>query len=85
MYHMFFLNTCPCLIVYSVDEELWKKYIPPVRVHKDYGSGWAMLGDLLLCLPLSVFIQVIQINYMVSLHAHRDLKEQYFTSKYTNA
>lgn len=53
------------LKVYSVDEELWKKYIPPVRVHKDYGSGWAMLGDLLLCLPLSVFIQVIQINYMV--------------------
>uniref|UniRef100_A0A672YIJ6 Uncharacterized protein n=1 Tax=Sphaeramia orbicularis TaxID=375764 RepID=A0A672YIJ6_9TELE len=50
--------------VYS-DEDSWKKYIPPIRVNKDYGSGWAMVGDLLLCLPLSVFIQVIQINYQV--------------------
>ncbi|XP_044044024.1 general transcription factor 3C polypeptide 1 [Siniperca chuatsi] len=47
------------------DEESWKKFMPPVRVHKEYGSGWAMVGDLLLCLPLSVFIQVIQINYKV--------------------
>ncbi|XP_040001751.1 general transcription factor 3C polypeptide 1 [Xiphias gladius] len=47
------------------DEESWKKFIPPVRVHKEFSSGWAMVGDLLLCLPLSVFIQVIQINYKV--------------------
>ncbi|XP_040892530.1 general transcription factor 3C polypeptide 1 [Toxotes jaculatrix] len=47
------------------DEESWKKFIPPVRVHKEFSSGWAMVGDLLLCLPLSIFIQVIQINYKV--------------------
>ncbi|KAI4832969.1 hypothetical protein KUCAC02_015903, partial [Chaenocephalus aceratus] len=27
--------------------------------------GWAMVGDILLCMPLSVFIQVIQVNYKV--------------------
>ncbi|XP_035516207.1 general transcription factor 3C polypeptide 1-like isoform X2 [Morone saxatilis] len=48
-----------------VDEESWKRFMPPVRVQKEFGSGWAMVGDLLLCLPLSVFIQVIQINYKV--------------------
>ncbi|XP_059189576.1 general transcription factor 3C polypeptide 1 [Centropristis striata] len=48
-----------------VDEESWKRFVPPVRVHKEFGSGWAMVGDLLLCLPLSIFIQVIQINYKV--------------------
>ncbi|KAM9363755.1 general transcription factor 3C polypeptide 1 [Symphorus nematophorus] len=48
-----------------VDEDSWKRFMPPVRVHKEFGSGWAMVGDLLLCLPLSVFIQVIQINYKV--------------------
>ncbi|XP_026158449.1 general transcription factor 3C polypeptide 1 [Mastacembelus armatus] len=48
-----------------VDEDSWKKFIPPVRVHKKYSSGWAMVGDLLLCLPLSVYIQVIQVNYKV--------------------
>lgn len=41
--------------------------MPPVRVHKEFESGWAMVGDLLLCLPLSVFIQVVQINYKVSI------------------
>ncbi|KAM9857030.1 general transcription factor 3C polypeptide 1 [Aulostomus maculatus] len=47
------------------EEDSWKKFIPPVNRHKEYGSGWAMVGDLLLCLPLSVFIQIIQINYEV--------------------
>lgn len=54
-----------CLIVY-VDEESWKRFMPPVCVHKDFGSGWAMVGDLLFCLPLSIFIQFTQINYKVS-------------------
>lgn len=56
---------CLPLKVYC-DEDSWKKFIPPVRVHKEFGSGWAMVGDVLLCLPLSVFVQVIQINYKVS-------------------
>lgn len=50
--------------VYS-EEESWKRFVPPVRIHKEFGSGWAMVGDLLLCLPLSIFIQVVQINYKV--------------------
>lgn len=48
-----------------VDEDSWKRFIPPVRVHKDFGSGWAMVSDVLLCLPLSVFIQFTQVNYKV--------------------
>ncbi|XP_028307045.1 general transcription factor 3C polypeptide 1 [Gouania willdenowi] len=47
------------------DDDSWKRFVPPVRVVKDYGRGWAMVGDLLLCMPLSVFIQIIQINYKV--------------------
>ncbi|KAG8014610.1 General transcription factor 3C polypeptide 1 [Nibea albiflora] len=52
----------PDMKVY-VDEDSWKRFVPPVRVHKEFSSGWALVGDLLVCLPLSVFIQVIQINY----------------------
>ncbi|XP_029706384.1 general transcription factor 3C polypeptide 1 isoform X2 [Takifugu rubripes] len=48
-----------------VDEDSWKRFVPFVRVLKDYGSGWAMVGDLLLCLPLSIFVQFTQINYKV--------------------
>ncbi|KAK7929622.1 hypothetical protein WMY93_006017, partial [Mugilogobius chulae] len=47
------------------EEDSWKKYVPPVKLHKDWGRGWAMLGDLIFCLPLSLFIQVIQVNYKV--------------------
>lgn len=49
--------------------------MPPVQVHKEYGSGWAMVGDLLLCLPLSVFVQIIRINYKVSARSVLLLKE----------
>ncbi|XP_070828041.1 general transcription factor 3C polypeptide 1 [Chaetodon trifascialis] len=54
----------PDMKVYA-DEDSWKRFMPPVRAHKEFGGGWAMVGDLLLCLPLSVFIHVIQINYKV--------------------
>ncbi|XP_061626547.1 general transcription factor 3C polypeptide 1 isoform X1 [Phyllopteryx taeniolatus] len=50
--------------VYS-DEDSWKRFVPPVRTHSDRDSGWVIVGDLLLCLPLSIFIQLIQINYQV--------------------
>lgn len=53
------------LTVY-MEEDSWKRFVPPVRVLKDFGSGWAMVGDLLLCLPLSIFVQFTQINYKVS-------------------
>nr|XP_020499344.1 LOW QUALITY PROTEIN: general transcription factor 3C polypeptide 1 [Labrus bergylta] len=52
------------MTVYA-EEESWRRFMPPVRVRKEFGTGWAMVGDVLLCLPLSVFIQVIQINYQV--------------------
>uniref|UniRef100_H3CS41 Uncharacterized protein n=1 Tax=Tetraodon nigroviridis TaxID=99883 RepID=H3CS41_TETNG len=48
-----------------MDEDSWRRFVPPVRVLKDFGSGWAMVGDLLLCLPLSIFVQFTQINYEV--------------------
>lgn len=50
-----------------VDEDSWRRFVPPVRVHKDFGCGWVMITDVLLCLPLSVFVQFIQINYKVGL------------------
>lgn len=54
-----------CLIVY-VDEESWKRFVPPARLQKGFSRGWVMVGDLLLCIPLSVFTQIININYKVS-------------------
>ncbi|KAL6046471.1 hypothetical protein STEG23_021432, partial [Scotinomys teguina] len=51
-------------IVY-VDEISWMRYVPPIPIHRDFGFGWALVSDILLCLPLSIFVQVVQVSYKV--------------------
>uniref|UniRef100_A0A8C4RB76 General transcription factor 3C polypeptide 1 n=1 Tax=Eptatretus burgeri TaxID=7764 RepID=A0A8C4RB76_EPTBU len=48
-----------------VDEISWKRFVPPGPVHNDYGPGWVMIGDLFFCMPLSIFINLVQISYKV--------------------
>ncbi|XP_073716207.1 general transcription factor 3C polypeptide 1 isoform X4 [Misgurnus anguillicaudatus] len=48
-----------------VNENCWKRFIPPIPLHKDFGYGWALISDVLVSLPLSVFMQICQINYKV--------------------
>ncbi|XP_058013284.1 general transcription factor 3C polypeptide 1 isoform X3 [Ahaetulla prasina] len=48
-----------------VDEASWKRHIPPLPVHREFGHGWALVSDLLLCLPLSIFVQIVQVSYKV--------------------
>ncbi|XP_027539298.1 general transcription factor 3C polypeptide 1 isoform X3 [Neopelma chrysocephalum] len=48
-----------------VDDSSWMRYIPPVPVHREFGFGWALVSDILLCLPLSVFVQIVQVSYKV--------------------
>ncbi|XP_008564836.1 PREDICTED: general transcription factor 3C polypeptide 1 [Galeopterus variegatus] len=48
-----------------VDEASWMRFVPPVPVHRDFGHGWALVSDILLCLPLSIFVQVVQVSYKV--------------------
>ncbi|XP_038618303.1 general transcription factor 3C polypeptide 1 isoform X2 [Tachyglossus aculeatus] len=47
------------------DEASWMRFVPPIPVHRDFGFGWALVSDVLLCLPLSVFIQIVQVSYKV--------------------
>ncbi|XP_051844236.1 general transcription factor 3C polypeptide 1 [Antechinus flavipes] len=48
-----------------VDEASWMRYVPPIPIHRDFGFGWALVSDILLCLPLSIFIQIVQVSYKV--------------------
>ncbi|KAJ3614800.1 hypothetical protein NHX12_018370 [Muraenolepis orangiensis] len=48
-----------------VDEVSWKRFLPPLRKHKEFDHGWALVSDVVLCLPLSLFVQVTQINYKI--------------------
>ncbi|KAJ8364078.1 hypothetical protein SKAU_G00129090 [Synaphobranchus kaupii] len=48
-----------------VDELSWRRYIPPTPLHIEFSYGWALASDILLSLPLSLFVQVIQVSYRV--------------------
>ncbi|XP_069761563.1 general transcription factor 3C polypeptide 1 isoform X2 [Narcine bancroftii] len=48
-----------------VDEPSWKRYIPPTPVHREFGYGWALISDILLCIPLSIFVQIVQVSHKV--------------------
>lgn len=56
--------TLDVFLVY-VDEISWMRYVPPIPIHRDFGFGWALVSDILLCLPLSIFVQVVQVSYKV--------------------
>lgn len=57
-------------VVY-MDETSWRRFIPPMPLHRGYSCGWALTSDILLSLPLSIFIKVIQVSYKVMLQAGR--------------
>ncbi|XP_044289297.1 general transcription factor 3C polypeptide 1 isoform X1 [Varanus komodoensis] len=48
-----------------VDDASWMRHIPPLPVHREFGHGWALVSDILLCLPLSIFVQIVQVSYKV--------------------
>ncbi|NXY47646.1 TF3C1 factor, partial [Ceuthmochares aereus] len=48
-----------------VDNMSWMRYVPPLPVHREFGYGWALVSDMLLCLPLSLFVQIVQVSHKV--------------------
>lgn len=43
----------------------WRMFIPPLPVHSGWTKGWAIMCDILLRLPLSIFLHLVNINYEV--------------------
>ena len=43
----------------------WKMFIPPLPAHQGWGLGWCLMCDVLLRLPLSVFVKLINITIEV--------------------
>ncbi|XP_043567894.1 general transcription factor 3C polypeptide 1 isoform X2 [Chiloscyllium plagiosum] len=48
-----------------VDEASWKRNCPPSPIHREFGYGWALISDILLCVPLSIFVQIVQVSHKV--------------------
>ena len=41
----------------------WKTFIPPIPQHTGRSKGWFLFCDILVCMPLSLFLQVVCLNY----------------------
>ncbi|XP_075755286.1 general transcription factor 3C polypeptide 1 isoform X1 [Pelodiscus sinensis] len=54
-----------CSETVYVNDTSWMRFVPPLPAHREFGYGWALVSDILLCLPLSVFVQIVQVSYKV--------------------
>lgn len=43
----------------------WKMFISPLPEHRGWPKGWALMCDILLRLPLSIFVKVFNVSYVV--------------------
>ncbi|XP_039449213.1 general transcription factor 3C polypeptide 1 [Culex pipiens pallens] len=47
--------------IYSTDG--WKIFVPPLNTYDDYGAGWAVITDITIRLPLSIFCQICTFGF----------------------
>ena len=51
----------------------WRTFIPPLPQHQGWQQGWCLMSDIILRLPLSLFLQLVCVNYKVEgLDAYKD-------------
>lgn len=50
--------------IYST-EVSWKMFVPPLPKHGGWPEGWALMCDVLMSLPLSIFVRVYNIKYII--------------------
>ncbi|BES97387.1 general transcription factor 3C polypeptide [Nesidiocoris tenuis] len=50
--------------IYSTTSD-WKTFVPPVPDHKEYSRGWILVSDLLVRLPLSLFLSIVNVPYEI--------------------
>ncbi|RZF37615.1 hypothetical protein LSTR_LSTR017113, partial [Laodelphax striatellus] len=43
----------------------WKMFVPPLPQHREYKTGWALLADIILRLPLSMFLKLVRLTYVI--------------------
>jgi len=46
-------------------EVSWKMFVPPLPKHSGWAEGWALMCDILLGLPLSIFAKVHNITFII--------------------
>ena len=44
------------------EEISWKMFIPPLPSHDAFPSGWCLMSDVLVRLPLSIYVKLLQVT-----------------------
>lgn len=47
------------------DEIDWRMFVPPLIKHNGFDNGWCLLSDCLFRMPLSIYVQVVNILYEI--------------------
>uniref|UniRef100_A0A182Q4G9 Uncharacterized protein n=1 Tax=Anopheles farauti TaxID=69004 RepID=A0A182Q4G9_9DIPT len=56
------LNATELAPIYS-DTNDWRMFIPPLNVYDGYGTGWVLLTDVVVCMPLFVFCSIFTFSF----------------------
>ncbi|KAJ9600248.1 hypothetical protein L9F63_009473, partial [Diploptera punctata] len=48
-----------------LEELSWKTFIPPLPKHAGWPEGWTIMCDVLLRLPLYIFVRVVNVSYVL--------------------
>lgn len=46
-------------------EVCWKMFIPPLPPHKSCPEGWVLFADVLLRIPLSLFVKMYRVKFII--------------------
>lgn len=57
-----FLEEMPFVYRTEID---WKMFLPPLPVHAEYPAGWCLLSDVLLRLPLCLFVSIVNVSHCI--------------------
>ncbi|KAF5280382.1 hypothetical protein FQR65_LT03191 [Abscondita terminalis] len=65
----------------------WKMFIPPLTNHSDWPNGWALVCDILLRLPLSLFVKLCNVTLVIPdlhLYLEHPVKQHYLVKYLPN-
>ncbi|XP_065165819.1 general transcription factor 3C polypeptide 1 isoform X2 [Atheta coriaria] len=46
-------------------EATWRMFVPPLPKHKNWPDGWALISDIFLRLPVSLFVRMYNVTYVI--------------------
>lgn len=56
------LNDCSSMYQQQIN---WKTFVGPLPTYKDYPKGWVLISDLIFRMPISTFVRIVKVGYII--------------------